>query len=229
VPFQVSAICNISDYTPTVPVPRNSAPTERRLLRDDAFTAIRAAIVDGTLEPGERLVDAELSDWLGVSRTPIREALARLDAAGLVQTRPGRFTIVSPLDVRSMTDAQAVTAAMHELAVRDAVPAMGSEHVAAMRAANERFAAALEAGDVDAAVDADDAFHGVAVDVCGNAAVRAVLDQYTPLLRRMERARFGSLSGRSSVAQHQSIIELAERGDAEGAALQARLNWMTLQ
>ena len=56
----------------------------------------------GTLAPEERLVDAELSEWLGVSRTPIREALARLDAAGLVCTRPGRYTIVSPLDARSM-------------------------------------------------------------------------------------------------------------------------------
>jgi DNA-binding GntR family transcriptional regulator len=212
-----------------MPVPQPSAANQRRLLRDDAFLAIRAAIVDGTLEPGERLVDADLSEWLGVSRTPIREALARLDAAGLVQTRPGRFTIVSPLDVRSMKDAQAVTAAMHEVAMRAAVPAMTPTHIDDMRSANERFAAALEAGDVDGAVTADDEFHGVAVEVCSNSAVRAVLDQHTPLLRRMERARFGSLRGRASVAQHAAIIELASRGDAEGAALQARLNWMTLE
>lgn len=204
-------------------------PTKRQLLRDDAFTAIRSAIVDGTLEPGERLVDAELSEWLGVSRTPIREALARLDAAGLVQTQPGRYTIVSPLDTRSMKDAQAVTAAMHELAVREAVPALTPAHFTAMRSANRRFTTALETGDIDGAIGADDEFHGVAVDVCANAAIRAVLDQYTPLLRRMERARFGSMSGRSSVAQHDAIVDLAVRGDAEGAAVQARLNWLTLQ
>jgi DNA-binding GntR family transcriptional regulator len=199
------------------------------LLRDDAFTAIRAAIVDGTLEPEERLVDAELSAWLGVSRTPIREALARLDAAGLVQTRPGRYTIVSPLDARSMKDAQAVAAAMHELAVREAVPVMTERHLSAMRIANERFALALRTADVDAAIASDDEFHGVAVDVCANGAVRSVLDQYTPLLRRMERIRFSSLTGRSSVSQHAKIVDLAERGDAEGAAREARLNWLTLQ
>jgi len=99
-----------------MPVPKRVASPPRQLLRDDAFVAIRAAIVDGTLAPGERLVDAELSAWLGVSRTPIREALARLDAAGLVQTRPGRYTIVSPLDIRAMKDAQAVTAADHAVA-----------------------------------------------------------------------------------------------------------------
>lgn len=212
-----------------MPVPQNSAAPKRQLLRDDAFTAIRAAIVDGTLEPEERLVDAELSAWLGVSRTPIREALARLEAAGLVQTRPGRYTMVSPLDLRAMVDAQSVAAAMHELAVREAVPVMSNEHITAMRMANERFALSLRAGDVDGAIGADDAFHAVAVDLCANQAVRSVLDQYTPLLRRMERARFSSLTGRSSVTQHAEIADLAERGDVEGAAREARLNWLTLE
>src|SRR5882762_9358706 len=169
-----------------MPVPRKAAAPKRQLLRDDAFTAIRTAIVDGTLEPEERLVGAELSEWLGVSRTPIREALARLDAAGLVQTRPGRYTIVSPLDVKSMRDAQAVAAAMHELAVREAVPVMGPEHLTAMRDANERFASALRATDDAMALDVHRAVGVVAADVCGHKAVRSVLDQYTPLLRRME-------------------------------------------
>lgn len=212
-----------------MPVPRKTVAPKRQLLREDAFAAIRAAIVDGTLEPEERLVDAELSAWLGVSRTPIREALARLESAGLVRTRPGQYTIVSPLDARSCTEAQAVTAAMHELAVRDAVTAMGPEHITAMRTANRRLGAALAAGDVSGAMAADDEFHAVAVDLCANAAIRAVLDQYTPLLRRMERVRFSSLTGRSSVAQHAKIAELAERGDAEAAAREARLNWLTLQ
>jgi DNA-binding GntR family transcriptional regulator len=212
-----------------MPVPPKAAPSKRQLLRDDAFTAIRAAIVDGTLEPEERLVDAELSAWLGVSRTPIREALARLDAAGLVRTRPGRYTIVSPLDARSMKDAQAVAASMHELAVREAVPVMRPEHFAAMRMANERFEAALSVRDVDSAIASDDEFHGVAVEVCANHAIRSVLDQYTPLLRRMERARFASLIGRASVSQHARIVDLAEAGDADGAAREARLNWLTLE
>jgi DNA-binding GntR family transcriptional regulator len=79
------------------------------------------------------------------------------------------------------------------------------------------------------AIAADDEFHAVAVDLCANAAIRAVLDQYTPLLRRMERARFASLTGRSSVAQHAKIADLAERGDAEAAAQETRFNWLTLQ
>jgi DNA-binding GntR family transcriptional regulator len=211
-----------------MPVPVAGASGGRQLLRDSVLVRIRDAIIDGTLEPGERLLDAELSSWLGVSRTPIREALARLEAAGLVETKPGRYTIVSPIDPRTVADAQAVTAAMNELAVRTAVPVLTAADLAAMRAANEAFAAALRAGHVVAAIAADDAFHGVPVDRAGNAAIRAVLDQYTPVLRRVERIRFASLVGRDSVAQHARIIELATAGDAEAAAGETRRNWMTL-
>lgn len=211
-----------------MPVPAASSSEGRQLLRDSVFVRIRDAIIDGTLEPGERLVDGELSGWLGVSRTPIREALARLDAAGLVETKPGRYTIVSPIHPRTLADAQAVTAAMNELAVRTAVPHLTGDDLAGMRAANDTFAEALRSGDVVAAVAADDAFHRIPVDRAANDAIRAVLDQYTPVLRRVERIRFASMSGRDSVAQHARIIAFAEAGDAEAAATETRLNWLTL-
>ncbi|GAB3228588.1 GntR family transcriptional regulator [Mycolicibacterium hippocampi] len=211
-----------------MPVPVASGPEGRQLLRDSVFVRIRDAIIDGTLEPGERLVDGELSSWLGVSRTPIREALARLESAGLVETKPGRYTIVSPIDPHTLADAQEVTAAMNELAVRTAVPLITEADLTGMRAANNTFAEALRTGDVVAAVDADDAFHRIPVDRSGNAAIRTVLDQYTPVLRRVERIRFASLQGRDSVAQHARIIAFAGAGDAEAAALETRRNWLTL-
>ncbi|SHT67590.1 Putative transcriptional regulator, GntR family [Mycobacteroides abscessus subsp. abscessus] len=93
-----------------MPVPPSEGIAARSLLRDNAYKALRTAIVDGTLAPGERLRDDELSRWLGVSRTPIREALARLEQAGLVQTQPGRHTIVSPIDVREAADAERIGA-----------------------------------------------------------------------------------------------------------------------
>lgn len=199
------------------------------MLRDSVFVRIRDAIIDGTLEPGEKLMDGELSGWLGVSRTPIREALARLETTGLVETKPGRYTIVSPIDTRTLADAQVVTAAMNELAVRTAVPLLTDDDLAAMRAANDAFADALRAGDVVAAVGADDTFHRIPVDRSGNQAIRAVLDQYTPVLRRVEHIRFASLRGRDSVAQHARIIAFAEAGDADAAAAETRQNWLTLE
>ncbi|MBO3750670.1 GntR family transcriptional regulator [Streptosporangiaceae bacterium NEAU-GS5] len=211
-----------------MPVPHGVAGVPRSLLREDAYRAIRDAIVDGTLTPGERLNDGDLAQWLGVSRTPVREALARLEKAGLVRTKPGRFTMVSPLDVRAARDAHAVTSAMHELAVREALPNLSAAELDAMRAANARFADALRADDVDAAIAADDEFHGVVVTASANRAVHDVLEQFTPLLRRLERLRFASLSARGSVAQHARIIALCAAGDIDQAVAVTRANWATL-
>jgi DNA-binding GntR family transcriptional regulator len=211
-----------------MPVPAASGP-RRALLRDDAYQRLRDAIVDGTLEPGERLRDSELGAWLGVSRTPVREALARLEQAGLVITRPGRSTTVAPLDVRAVRDAQSVVASMHQLAVRLAVPQLTDDDLGRMADANDRFARALRDGDPDAALEADDELHAVPVTAAGNQAVRQVLDQFTPMLRRVERLRFSSLTGRGSVALHRDLIDRCRAGDTDGAAAVSWDTWQTLE
>src|SRR4051794_4040416 len=180
-----------------MPVPA-SEPFERDLLRDRAYAVIRDAIVDGTLAPGERLRDQELTKWLGLSRTPVREALNRLEQDGLVETAPQRFTRVAPLDRREAQDAFPVVAALHALAAELAAPRLTKHDVDAMRDANARFKHALERGDVDAALDADDAFHQVFVHVSANTEIPRALERLTPRVRRLERLRFGSLSGRAS-------------------------------
>lgn len=76
---------------------RTDPVSDRRLLRQNVFERLLAEIIDGRLAPGRRLRDDELTALLGVSRTPLREALARLDGLGLVQTAPNRFTRVAPL------------------------------------------------------------------------------------------------------------------------------------
>lgn len=212
-----------------MPVPSEPIPLRRGLLRDEVYLRLRDAIVTGTLAPGEQLRDLELAHWLGVSRTPVREALLRLAQAGLVRTSPGRSTTVTDLDSRAAREAQSVVAAMHRLAVHEAVAQLTSADLARMRAANGQFSGALAAGDIDAALAADDDFHAVPVVAAANGAVAAVIDQFTPVLRRVERIRFGSLSGRGSVALHEQLIAHCEAGDAEAAAAVSFDTWQTLE
>lgn len=210
-----------------MPVPATPLAA-RVLLRDRAFIVLRDAIVDGTLKPEEQLREAELQRWIGVSRTPIREALMRLERCGLVVTKPGQSTTVSALEAAVVQDAQPVVATMHELAVRLATPLLDAAHVAAMRKENEAFAAALRRGDVSAALAADDALHQVCVAAASNTIVSEVLDQYSPLLRRVERVRFSSEAGLGSVALHDRMIDACAAGDATTAATVAHTTWMTL-
>jgi DNA-binding GntR family transcriptional regulator len=211
-----------------MPIPATGPGVDRSLLRDDVYRRLRDAIVDGTFAPGEQLKDLELAAWLGVSRTPVREALLRLAQGGLVLAQPGRSTIVSTLDARDIRDARDVVAAMHEVAVREAVPVLVAADLAAMHEANRRFAAALGSGDVQSAVQADDELHGVLVRVAANRALDTVLEQFTPTLRRAERLRFASLQGRESVTRHDELIRLCAAGDAEGAAAVAYDTWHSL-
>ncbi len=211
-----------------MPVPTTTRAIARTLLREDAHAALREAILDGTLAPGERLRDQELCAWLGLSRTPVREALARLEDDGLVETAPHRYTRVTPLDRRQARDAFELVAALHALAAELAVPRIGPAGAARMREANDAFAAALRGGDVDAAIAADDAFHAVLVDGSGNGEIAPALERLMPRLRRLERLRFGTLAGRGSVRQHARIADLAESGQAAEAAAAARENWLSL-
>ena len=210
-----------------MPIPSGSHAVDRSLLRDDVYRRLRDAIVDGTFQPGEQLKDGELAAWLGVSRTPVREALLRLGASGLVVALPGRSTRVSTIDSPAVRDARDVIAAMHELAVRQTAGRLGPDDIARMREANRRFAAAVDSGDVDAALDADEEIHRIPVTVLGNRAVETVLDQFDPLVRRAERLRF-STDGHASVELHTRLIELIAAGDAPGAASVAFDIWHTL-
>jgi DNA-binding GntR family transcriptional regulator len=124
---------------------------------------------------------------------------------------------VTPLTTGEVRDAAAVVGAMHELATRVAVPRLFAADVEAMRAANERFAAAVASGDVDTALQADDALHDVLVRVSGNRAAAATVARYTPLIRRLERRRFGEGGTCRSAGLHERLIEACAAGDVDEA------------
>ena len=211
-----------------MPIPSAQAPLRTSLLRDTVHDRVRAAIVDGTLAPGEVVRDTELATWLGVSRTPVREALLRLGETGLVRAAPGRSTVVAEIDLAEVREAHAVVVSMHRLAVAEAVARLTPADLDAMRRANERFAAALRDRDTDTALAADDEFHAVAVDASGNRALATVLDQFSPVVRRLERLRFASLAGEESVVLHDRLVLACEAGDAEAAADLAFRTWQNL-
>ena len=132
------------------------------------------------------------------------------------------------MDQRTLSDARGVVAAMHELAVREAIVRLTALDLDAMRDANRRFRAAIEKGDIEVAIGTDDDLHGVLVNASGNRALAAVLEQFTSVLRRAEVLRFTSLEGRSSAARHDELIRMCAAGDADGAAAVAFDIWHSL-
>ncbi|MEE1794365.1 GntR family transcriptional regulator [Streptomyces sp. BE308] len=205
-------------------------PVRRTLLRDTAYEAIRDAIVRGDIPPGAPVRDADLAERLGLSRAPVREALSRLIGEGLVESKPQSYTRVTRLVPRDVRDAAAVVQAMQELAARGAVPHLTERDTAAMREANERFRAATEGGDVAAALRADDELHDTLVTACGNRAVAATIERYTPLIRRLEWRRFGTASAAHGSAElHDRLIDACAEGDVEAAARITTEIWSALE
>ncbi|MGP4052668.1 GntR family transcriptional regulator [Streptomyces sp. 2A115] len=204
-------------------------PVRRTLLRDRAYEAIRDAIVAGDIEPGAAVRDAELAERLGLSRAPVREAFARLVDEGLLESKPQSYTRVTPVVAAEVRDAAAVVGAMHELAARTAVPRLRGADVDAMRSANERFAHAVRTGDVDAALRADDELHDVLVRVSGNRAAAATIARYTPLIRRLERRRFGEGGNCRSAGLHGQLIEACADGDVDNAVRVTAEIWRALE
>lgn len=101
-----------------MPVPQSATPNApRTLLRDVVYNQLLAAIEDGTLEPGERLNDADLTSWLGVSRTPVREAISRLESEGLIEMAANRYTRVSSQSADAFREANDLADALYSHAL----------------------------------------------------------------------------------------------------------------
>ncbi|MGI5199040.1 GntR family transcriptional regulator [Streptomyces sp. CA-288835] len=204
-------------------------PVSRTLLRDRAYEVIRDAIVAGDIEPGAAVRDADLAERLGLSRAPVRAAFSRLVDEGLLESKPQSYTRVTPVVASDVRDAAAVVGAMHELAARIAVPRLFAADVEMMRSANERFSAAVRSGDVDSALRADDELHDVLVRVSGNRAAAATIARYTPLIRRLERRRFGEGGNCRSAGLHEQLIEACAAGDVDEAVRVTAEIWRGLE
>lgn len=200
-------------------------------LRTRVYHALQDAIVSGALAPGARLRDQDLAAQLGVSRTPVREALQRLEDEGLVETAPRAATRVTTLDVRAAREAFPVVAALHALATRYAVPRLTLGDLERMHAANADLAHLVATPDASAvfqALQADDRFHAALLAAADNLEIGRALDAVMPKVRRLEYAQFGSLGGRRSVHQHEAILAACERGEAAEAAALVEENWLSL-
>lgn len=130
-------------------------------LRDVVFNTLRQAILKGELAPGERLMEIQLAERLGVSRTPIREAIRKLELEGLVLMIPRKGAEVAKISEKSLRDVLEVRRSLEELAIELACQRMTEEEVAALEAAQEAFKAAVACGDAMKIAETDEAYHDV--------------------------------------------------------------------
>lgn len=196
-----------------------SGKLENLTLWERVHRYLRQEILANRLPPGTELQELALAESLGVSRGPIREALGRLAAEGLVTIRPRRGAVVSSLSKEEFLEAYQVREALEMLAMRLAVPRMTPELLERLNGLVAEMADCAARDDVDGFFEANAAFHGAFVDASGNSRLR---ETYRQLVQQMGRYRRRSLALRGSlkrsIAEHRTILRAVASGNTERAA-----------
>jgi DNA-binding GntR family transcriptional regulator len=190
-------------------------------LREQVLELLRGAILDFRLKPGQRLIERELIDQIGVSRTTIREVLRELAAEGLVATIPQKGAVVVVPSAEEAAEIYEVRGALESLAARRFVGRASDEQVRELRAAFEEFARVGERSpdDTRTILGAKDRLYEVLLDGAGSSAIRSMLGSLQARVRLL-RATSLTQPGRAarSVEEMRAVIEAIEARDADAAA-----------
>lgn len=187
-------------------------------LRDVVFNTLRQAILKGELAPGERLMEIQLAEKLGVSRTPIREAIRKLELEGLVLMIPRKGAEVAKISEKSLRDVLEVRRALEELAVELVCEKITDEQIQDLKDAAEEFKESLKDGDITRIAEADVKFHDVIYMATDNQKLIQLLNN---LREQMYRYRVEYLKRsdfhQQLIDEHEEIIETIESGQKDRA------------
>lgn len=208
-----------------MPIPAGFSTPNRLSAKQRAFQQLQEWIIDGTLRPGEKLNDAELAGALGVSRTPVREALQLLNAEGFVEMNPGVSTQVTEVDGEDITKILPPLAALQSLASELAAATIVPEQIEELRRLNAEFGEALGKGDTAYALKLDEEFHGAIVELTENSYISNTISMFQAHVRRLFFHNSIILT-QDSIEDHELLLQAFERKDAEEARLIARRNWL---
>ena len=190
-------------------------------LRDVVFNTLRRAILRGELKPGERLMEIQLANKLGVSRTPIREAseaIRKLELEGLVLMIPRKGAEVAEITEKNLRDVLEVRCALEELAVQLACDRIDKDKLKELHAAADHFREILDSDDITAIAEADEAFHDVIFAATDNNRLIQLLNN---LREQMYRYRIEYLKKKEChpqlLEEHAAIMKAIEEHDKEKA------------
>ncbi len=191
------------------PLVRNASVAASELIRD--------AIVEGRLEPGRRLKETELAHELGISRTPIREALLMLQAEDLVTATPNRGAIVRVHEAAELNDLYELRALLEGHAARRAAERISPPELEALRASCDRFAAVPD-DDIGGLVRENQVFHGLILEISGSARLASMVGKVIKLPLVYNSYRWYSHEQtRISVEYHRRLVDAFTAGDADRA------------
>ena len=184
-------------------------------LRDVVFHTLRDSILKGELEPGERLMEIHLANKLGVSRTPIREAIRMLEQEGLAVTYPRRGAQVAKMTEKDLQDVLEIRDALDELAAKSAIKNITPEAISELKETMTAFKEAAYRGDIREVAAADEKFHNIIYQAADNPKLLVIIHN---LKEQMYRYRYEYVKDNANyeriLKEHEEIILGLEKKDA---------------
>ncbi|MHB8172417.1 MAG: GntR family transcriptional regulator [Thermincolia bacterium] len=192
-------------------------------LREIVFESLREAIINGNLKPGERMMEIQLAEEMGVSRTPVREAIRKLELEGFVVMVPRKGAYVASISIKDIADVFEIRAALESLAAGLAAERITEDELESMERSLVRVAEATEANDLESLINMDTDFHEILYKASRNERLVQIISN---LREQIQRFRTTSLAhpGRMKVAleEHKQIVEAISQRDVEAARNLAR-------
>ena len=187
-------------------------------LRDVVFNTLRRAILKGELEPGERLMEIALANKLGVSRTPIREAIRKLELEGLVIMIPRKGAEVARITEKDLRDVLEVRTSLEKLAIELACDRITAEEIAELRETCQAFADSLGSDELTTMAEKDVAFHDVIFRATKTARLIQILNNLREQMYRYRLEYLKDVGARPRlVEEHKEILDAVIRRDKESA------------
>lgn len=194
--------------------------TERTFLKDTAYETLKALLLEDAYPPGTFLSERKLGAQLGMSKTPIRAALERLEAEGFISTAPQQGILVRELSLREIRDHYEIRTALETYIVRQITGKLSQTQIAQLEANLTHQHACIQNGDTHGHVEADAAFHLLLADFLGNHEIKKVMQHQRDKIFRVavQISRRNPPRMGDSLAEHRKIFAAIRNGDRSLAA-----------
>jgi len=187
-------------------------------IRDVVYEYLRTAIINGLIEPGERLVEKEYAEKFNISRTPVREALRKLEIEGLVENIPRKGDIVKGIDLKDMLEIFAIRQSLEPLIVKTAMENMNQEDIAQLQEVVGKMASSAHNDDITALLGAFQAFHDILINASNMPRLSAIISQLKDYLSCFRTMSLADHTRRTlAINEHKEILQAIIASDTEKA------------
>ncbi|WP_296114331.1 GntR family transcriptional regulator [uncultured Anaerococcus sp.] len=208
----------------------NSKKIKRTFVKDEAYNVLHDQIIEGKLKPYTQLKISELSKELGISRTPIREAILKLENEDLIISKANQWTMVAPIKVHRLKDIYPLVYELESFALRENFSKIDDKFIDELERINEKINIEHMNKNIMKVIELDDDFHNLIISLSGNKEIKPIIERLKKRIKRFEICFYqvkDSHKAPSTYSEHKELIKNLRNRDLEASLAALKKNWIT--